>query len=596
MEDDNDHQTPPQTPPGLPILEDSVWSDPGGSWNDFSVDGRSGEATADVDGFLPPRSRQWEPMLEIMESWIRLRWRLSRRLFSVSIPFFTAELEVKLGDFVITFPVIVALFVVSSIQVANGDVKGSGIPPSIALAFVFAFAVRNNSLLVTFAGISFERALFYHKLFAFVMVILAAMHALGYILTRTDATAEHNHKVVTGMIAFIAMAVLYLFSLGWIRRRFHELFVRMHWLLFIVILITAVLHGGLIALAGVLPWEIDMVFRLVYRTRVYSHGTLFSSKPQSTSDDLYVDESGQDLGKVKNQRLGVAARDQVKVFQLPGDITCIQFPRVRQDTGEEFKYKAGQYAFLCIPSLAALEWHPFSISSSPHEHFITFHIKAVGDWTMKLLHAAPESREECEFPFDVLIDGPYGSLSIDIEDATTYSHFVLFAGGMGMTPMRSVLNWLHNECYFQKARVIHRLRFIWAVGNSESLQALLDLEADPWINNSRAPYLPDVLLCPTTLNVSTETLSTEIYLTRGLVGSRAELDSQLTKCLWYHCRPDIEQTLREMGREAVKSGKLRVAVLVCGPKSMAPDVVVSSLRLSREMNVQFDVHSEHFSF
>jgi hypothetical protein len=103
-----------------------------------------------------------------------------------------------------------------------------------------------------------------------------------------------------------------------------------------------------------------------------------------------------------------------------------------------------------------------------------------------------------------------------------------------------------------------------------------------------------VLLYPTTLNVSSEKFFTEIYLYRGLVGSHTELDPQLRKCLWFHTQPNIEKSLREMGQQAEKNGKLRVAVLVCGSQAMATDVIATSLRLSREMNLHFDVHSEHF--
>ncbi|EEY67296.1 ferric reductase, putative [Phytophthora infestans T30-4] len=88
-----------------------------------------------------------------------------------------------------------------------------------------------------------------------------------------------------------------------------------------------------------------MLYRLVFRARTYARGS----------------------SKTKNASAGIAARDQVAVHALSGNITRIQFPRVRKDTGEAFEYEAGQYAFLCIPSISSLEWHPFTISSSPNE-------------------------------------------------------------------------------------------------------------------------------------------------------------------------------------------------------------------------------------
>ncbi|RLN73666.1 hypothetical protein BBJ28_00006320 [Nothophytophthora sp. Chile5] len=606
MESDDDIisiGSPLTTPHVVPILEDSAWSEPGCSWDDDSFVGdHSGEDTADANISIPPGSRRGFPRSGLLRSWLRLRWRLSRRVFSVPIPLLTAELDLKLGDFVLTLPILAALAVVSAFQVKEHNVKGSGLPPTIAMAFVFAFVVRNNSLLVAFTGISFERALFYHKLFAFAMILLTALHGFTHVLARRNDISDQeyrSHKVSTGMIAFTAMVTLYLLSLNFIRRRFFEFFVRVHWVLFIVVLVTAVLHGAIIALVGILPWEIDMIFRIVYRSRVYAQGSLLAKGSKRSSAEFYARASETTSPKAPLKHLGVAARDQVSIYQLPNNVTCIQFPRIRADTGEEFEYKAGQYAFLCVPSLSALEWHPFSMSSSPHEDLVTFHIKAVGDWTTELLQAAPEAPTDGEAPFEILVDGPYGNISIDLESPSMYSHFAIFAGGMGVAPMRSIANWLHNECYFHKGRAIRRLRFVWAMSDSETLRAVMDEDSEApgrWLTDPTAAYLPDVLLCPTTLNDSTETFFSEFYLTRGLVGAEMELNAQFGKCLWFHCRPDIEEILRDMGSQALQSGKTRVAVLVSGPEAMATEVVVTSLRLSRDLNLHFDVHRESFAF
>ena len=39
---------------------------------------------------------------------------------------------------------------------------------------------------------------------------------------------------------------------------------------------------------------------------------------------------------------------------------------------------AGQYAFLNVPALSAVEWHPFTISSAPGAPASTFHVRAMG--------------------------------------------------------------------------------------------------------------------------------------------------------------------------------------------------------------------------
>ena len=39
------------------------------------------------------------------------------------------------------------------------------------------------------------------------------------------------------------------------------------------------------------------------------------------------------------------------------------------------------------------EWHPFTISSSPEQHFIGLHIRAVGTWTNKLYEFVGKYKE-----------------------------------------------------------------------------------------------------------------------------------------------------------------------------------------------------------
>lgn len=50
-----------------------------------------------------------------------------------------------------------------------------------------------------------------------------------------------------------------------------------------------------------------------------------------------------------------------------------------------FRYLPGQYIFVALPSISRFEFHPFTLTSAPHEEYLTLHVRAVGDWTRKLL-------------------------------------------------------------------------------------------------------------------------------------------------------------------------------------------------------------------
>jgi NAD(P)H-flavin reductase len=593
---------PLQTQPSLPILSSGGRSSSADLHFDQMPprpDHNNYVSPVDLQSTVSPRRDAFAglpgPAARLLRAWVVIRWKLARNVFSVPLPLLTPSVDVKLGDLLLTLPLSLVLIAVTALQAKDREVAGSGTPPTFALLLVFAFAVRNNSVLLALTGISFERALLYHKISAIVTIVLTALHGLAYVLARShDEEEDQSSRALTGTVAFAAMLLLFVFSLGFIRRKFFEFFVRVHWLLFIVVLVFAVIHGAALALVGVVPWLLDMLFRLAYRPRVYARGSLLHSKKALSSDatDLPVNV-------VSSKRLGVIARDQIAVSALPGDIVRIQFPRVRKDTGEEFAYAAGQFAFLCVPGISSLQWHPFTISSSPHEPMVTFHVKALGDWTQQLQLQATVAEAEISgssrsgagvSPFDLLVDGPYGSVSVDIDSPSVYSHFVLFSGGIGVTPMRSIVNWLHHEVTSGGRSSVERVHFVWSVRDRDTIEALVgDQGRKP--GERCSSYFPHDLL--STHAGEGGAFSSELYLTRGERDVEgAWVDQQLERCMRYNCRPDIPATLRSLGEQAKQSGKDRVAVLVCGPSAMVRDVVNTSLALTRQMKVKFDVHSD----
>ncbi|KAF1789789.1 Riboflavin synthase-like beta-barrel [Phytophthora cactorum] len=497
-------------------------------------DSHEGDTLAHADPYVnavsPRYHRESEKLTwtqKCTRLWTVTRWRLSRTIFSVPIPILTARFDMKLGDLIITLPLLENVWRAAT----------------LAMIFVFVLAVRNNSLLLALTGIPFERALFYHKLFSYATIVLTVVHACAYYV----APGEHvqtedkdmDYKLLTGYVSFVAMVFLCILSVNKIRRRFFELFLRSHWILFIVATVFASLHGAPYIIVGVLPWFFDMLNRLVFRAH----------------------------------------------------ITLIQFPRVRKDTGEAFEYEAGQYAFVCIPSISYLEWHPFTFSSSPNETMVTMHIKTLGDWTKKVTIAAVDTTEYS--PFDILLDGPYGKLSVDIDTPGVYSHYVLLSGGIGMTPMRSIVNWLYTEHHEGYRPDIKNVHFVWSVRDRDLIQALVDGTGLHHETSNHKSYFPARIQ---DANEPTSTFFSEFYLTRGEKDVEALLDHQLTSCLRYGSRPDTAKILRAMGEKAKEAGSTRVAVLACGPNSLVSDVVVASITLSKEMNIHFDVHTELFDF
>ena len=105
-----------------------------------------------------------------------------------------------------------------------------------------------------------------------------------------------------------------------------------------------------------------------------------------------------------------------------------------------WNYLPGQYCFVHLNALSprVLEWHPFTISSAPHEPYLTLHVRSAGDWTSALheLADADDGIQGATNAGTVLLDGPYGSASEEVWD---YEVAVLVGAGIGVTPFASIL-------------------------------------------------------------------------------------------------------------------------------------------------------------
>ena len=97
-------------------------------------------------------------------------------------------------------------------------------------------------------------------------------------------------------------------------------------------------------------------------------------------------------------------------------------------------FAAGQFAWLHVGrSPLNHDQHPISLSSSgdaaAEDGEIAFTIKNLGDWSGQVVPGVPPGAR-------VWVDGPYGVFTLDRQQGPGY---VLIAGGVGITPLRSML-------------------------------------------------------------------------------------------------------------------------------------------------------------
>lgn len=102
---------------------------------------------------------------------------------------------------------------------------------------------------------------------------------------------------------------------------------------------------------------------------------------------------------------------------------------------QDFKIKPGQFMFFNF-SQKGFWWqsHPFSLSIFPEGKELRISVKALGDFTEQIPKLKVGTR--------VLIDGPYGIFTKDVSEK---EKSLFLAGGIGITPARSLIEELLRE-------------------------------------------------------------------------------------------------------------------------------------------------------
>ena len=475
---------------------------------------------------------------------------------------------------------------------SNLKFYGLEIPGFVAgmpLAFMYLTASRTNSLFSFLLGIPFERMIFYHKVSAYVSFVSGALHA--YVAYAVEEAFDDRRRLFTdvethremysgdsgdfnegnnyalfgpepnlykfattgntnlsGTMIILSYAIIFMTSYVFVRRVAFEFFLFMH-LIFAGVCLYYGLEHGVNLFIIVIFWALDVLVRILL------------------------------MG------IGDRGKQTASIRLLPGNIVELQFQKSKC-----FQYNAGQYVFLCIPKLSHLQWHPFSISSSPNQEYVSIHVKGLGGWTNSLVQLARDGVEEVQ----VLFDGPYGAPKLDL-NSNRYKVVILFSGGIGVTPMFSLCNdLLHKK---KLGRDIQKIIFVWS-SRKQTTDASFDAEAGS-VALPRA-FTPNLFVDPPDGIVVRSNPTTSYLDTTGLLFSECYMtgtkgDTELILPGVTFGRPNLNSIFSRAAEVAEDLGERRVAVCVCGPNSLVKSVT-SAAKGHSGYGVYFDVHSELFEF
>ena len=233
---------------------------------------------------------------------------------------------------------------------------------------------------------------------------------------------------ITGILLFIIMIIIFTFAHPLIRKNAYKFFFSAH-KLYVLLYILALVHG---------------LARLTGAPRFW----MFFIGPGI----IYT------LDKVVSLRTKYMELDILETELLPSDVIKIKYYRP-----PNFKYLSGQWVRLACTAFRPHEFHSFTLTSAPHENFLSCHIKAQGPWTWKLRnyfdpcnYNPEEDSPKVLFPFvhhlclicahyfitwaillQIRLEGPFGGGN---QDWYKFEVAVMVGGGIGVTPYASILN------------------------------------------------------------------------------------------------------------------------------------------------------------
>jgi NADPH oxidase len=261
-----------------------------------------------------------------------------------------------------------------------------------------------------------------------------------------------------------------------------------------------------------------------------------------------------------------------KVIFHPGNTMELRFEK------PSFQYKPGQYLFLNIPSISQFQWHPFTISSTPEEGFISVHIRIVGDWTKRAADVLGcyKKNSSIKSSLKVCLDGPYGAPA---EDLYNYNVAML----VGVTPAASLLKSVWYRYYRKAPMPLKKLYFFWINRDADAFawfQSLL---------SSLEETVPAHMLEIHTYLTGKQSIDDiqNIALNQGRVDPVTELQ---TRC--HYGRPNWSSIFSNVKNQSTKDIK-EIGVFYCGPSPLAK-ILNEECKKCSDQQMKFTLRKEHF--
>ncbi|OCT87022.1 hypothetical protein XELAEV_18020714mg [Xenopus laevis] len=464
--------------------------------------------------------------------------------------------------------------------------RGSAASISFMFSYMLLTMCRNliTFLRETFLNryIPFDAAVDFHRLIAVTALVLAILHSLGhlvnvYIFTIiplsvlsclfptvfVDDGSDHPQKYywwffetvpgMTGVLLLAVMALMYVFSCCHFRRVSFRFFWITHHL-YVVFYILTIIHGS---------------FALIQQPRFH----IFFIVPAL----IY---SADKLISLSRKKIQI---DVLDIQRLPSDVIHLEFQRPN-----DFDYKSGQWVRIACLDLGTDEYHPFTLTSSPHEDTLSLHIRAVGPWTTKLRELYSSNKVE-KIPYPKLyLDGPFGE---GHQEWNKFEVSVLVGGGIGVTPFASILKDLVFKSSVNSRIHCKKVYFIWVTRTQHQFEWLTDIIRE--VENNDKQDLLSVHIYITQLAEKFDFRTTMLYICEQHF-QKVKNQSLMTglRSVTHFGRPPFAGFFSSLQDAHPKVKK--IGVFSCGPPGMTKNVENACRKLNKRDESYFIHHYENF--
>ena len=327
--------------------------------------------------------------------------------------------------FIILFTIWTILTIIYSFMTNDiGDILFRlGIWIIINIIFILLPIPRNN-MFTKFFKIPHSEIVFIHSYIAILCilsVIVKFIVVLIYYPPEFLIVLLNKHtggSPLAGTLATFGFILSGLVGLPYIRTNFYEIFYYSHRILTLMSFIATIWHYQ-ISIFYLLPPTIVYICDLVLRCKYINNGVYLKLN---------------NIGNEQNNTSCVVMNIKINNFKLS---------------------PPGSYYLICFRNISYLQWHPFSLVKQ-NNHTLTFCAKNMGknSWTEKLKNINIVNIQP-----EIYIQGPYNYFDVNFI-IKNYEYIICICGGIGVTPIFSILEYITEFSYLNKIPVKNIL-FIW---------------------------------------------------------------------------------------------------------------------------------------